>query len=158
VDAVGSLAGALFGTSTVTSYIESGTGVGVGARTGLANVVTGLLFVAVLFLVPLASVIGGGIRIGEATFNPVTASALIMVGTLMVRAVKEIAWDDATEAIPAFFTILLMPVTFNISHGLAVGVVVYVLVKAGARRWREVHALMYVLAGAFVLRYALLPV
>jgi AGZA family xanthine/uracil permease-like MFS transporter len=158
VDAAGSLVGALFGTSTVTSYIESGTGVGVGARTGLANVVTGLLFVAALFLVPLASVIGGGIRVGGASFNPVTAPALIMVGTLMVRAVKEIAWDDATEAIPAFFTILLMPVTFNISHGLAVGVVVYVLVKAGARRWREVPWLMVGLAAAFVLRYAFLPV
>jgi AGZA family xanthine/uracil permease-like MFS transporter len=157
-DAMGSLAGALIGTSTVTSYIESGTGVGVGARTGLANVVTGLLFIAALFVIPLASVVGGGIVWKGAAFNPVTAPALVVVGTLMVRAVKEIAWDDMTEAIPAFFTILLMPLTFNISHGLAVGVMVYVLVKAGARRWSEIHPLMWGLAAAFVLRYAFLPV
>ena len=75
----------------------------------------------------------------------------------MVRAVREIDWTDTTEAAPAFFTALLMPLTFNISHGLAAGIVVYALVKLAARRWREVHWLMYVLAVLFVLRYALLP-
>ncbi len=154
-DATGSLAGALFGTSTVTSYIESGTGVGVGARTGLANVVTGLLFLLSLFFVPLAAVVGRGM---EGGFNPVTAPALIVVGTLMVKAVREIRWEDMTEAVPAFFTMLLMPLTFNISHGLAAGIIVYAVVKTGAGRWRDVHWLMYVLAGVFVLRYAFLRV
>jgi AGZA family xanthine/uracil permease-like MFS transporter len=154
-DAVGTFAGALFGTSTVTSYIESGTGVAVGARTGLANVVTGLCFAAALFFVPLAAVVGRGT---EGGFNPVTAPALIVVGTLMVRAVREIRWEDMTEAVPAFFTMLLMPLTFNISHGLAAGIVIYALVKTGAGRRKEVHWLMYALSGAFVLRYAFLPV
>jgi AGZA family xanthine/uracil permease-like MFS transporter len=157
-DALGSLAGALFGTSTVTAYIESGSGVAVGGRTGLASLTTGFLFVAAAFFTPLVAVVGQGMVVDGKPYNPMIAPALIAVGTLMVRAVREIDWEDATEAVPAFFTILLMPTTFNISHGLAVGVLAYVLVKVAARRWREVHWLMYALAGAFVLRYALLPV
>jgi adenine/guanine/hypoxanthine permease len=148
-DALGMVGGALFGTSPVTSYIESGAGVGVGARTGLASVVTGILLLLSLFLAPLVGLVG--------SFSPVTAPALILVGTLMVRAVREIDWADATEAAPAFFTALLMPLTFNISHGLAAGIIVYPLVKLAARRGREVHWLMYALAVLFLLRYALLP-
>jgi AGZA family xanthine/uracil permease-like MFS transporter len=153
-DAAGTAAGALLGTSSVTSYIESGTGIGVGARTGLASVVTGLLFLGALFFEPLASVVGRGM---PGNLNPVTAPALIVVGTLMVRAVREIDWADMTEGVPAFFTVLLMPLTFNISHGLAAGIIVYVLVKVGAGRWRQLHWLLIALAAAFVLRYALLP-
>ncbi|HVR99141.1 MAG TPA: NCS2 family permease [Thermoanaerobaculia bacterium] len=153
-DSAGMVAGALFGTSPVTSYIESGTGVGVGARTGLANMATGALLLASLFLTPLVGLVGQKTA-GE--LSPVTAPALILVGILMVKAVREIDWSDATEAAPAFFTALLMPLTFNISHGLAAGIVVYVLVKVAARRGREVHWLMAVLAVLFVLRYALLP-
>src|SRR6185295_4179609 len=141
-DAAGMVGGALLGTSPVTSYIESGSGIGVGARTGLANVVTGLLLLLSLFLAPLVGMMSQPLA-GGAT--PITAPALILVGTLMVRAVKEIDWADATEAAPAFFTALLMPLTFNISHGLAVGIIVYVLVKVAARRTREVHPLMAVL-------------
>jgi len=153
-DAVGMVGGALIGTSPVTSYIESGSGIGVGARTGLANVVTGGLLLVSLFLTPLVGMIS---RPDAGGFTPVTAPALILVGILMVRAVREIDWSDMTEAAPAFFTALLMPLTFNISHGLAAGIVVYALVKIAARRWREVHWLMYVLAVLFVLRYAFLP-
>jgi adenine/guanine/hypoxanthine permease len=153
-DALGMVGGALCGTSPVTSYIESGAGVGVGARTGLASLVTAGLLLASLGLTPLVGLMsqataGGG--------NPVTAPALILVGTIMVRAVREIDWSDLTEAAPAFFTAILMPLTFNISHGLAAGIVVYALAKLAARRGREVHWLMYVLAVLFVLRYALLP-
>jgi AGZA family xanthine/uracil permease-like MFS transporter len=153
-DAGGMVAGALFGTSPVTSYIESGAGVGVGARTGLASLATGALLLASLFLAPLVGLMGQATAEG---LMPVTAPALIVVGTLMVRAVREIDWTDATEAAPAFFTALLMPLTFNISHGLAAGIVVYALVKLAGRRGREVHWLMYALAALFVLRYALLP-
>ncbi len=153
-DAVGMVGGALLGTSPVTSYIESGSGVGVGARTGLANVVTGGLLLLSLFFTPLVAMIS---RPDGAGFTPLTAPALVLVGILMVRAVAEIDWADPTEAAPAFFTALLMPLTFNISHGLAAGIVVYVLVKLAARRGREVHWLMYVLAVLFVLRYAFLP-
>ena len=153
-DALGMVGGALAGTSPVTSYIESGSGVGVGARTGLASVVTGALLLASLFFTPLVGMIS---RPDAGGFTPITAPALILVGTLMVLAVREIDWADMTEAAPAFFTALLMPLTFNISHGLAAGIVVYVLVKAAARRGREVHWLMYALAVLFVLRYAFLP-
>jgi AGZA family xanthine/uracil permease-like MFS transporter len=139
----------------VTSYIESGSGIAVGARTGLANVVTGALLLVSLVFTP---VVGAISRPDAGGFTPVTAPALILVGILMVRAVREIDWSDVTEAAPAFFTALLMPLTFNISHGLAAGIVVYALVKVAARRWREVHWLMYALAVLFVLRYALLPV
>ena len=153
-DALGMVGGALAGTSPVTSYIESGAGVGVGARTGLASLTTGILLLLSLFFTPLVALVG---QAGEGGANPVTSPALILVGVLMAGAVREIAWNDPTEAAPAFFTALLMPLTFNISHGLAAGIVVYVLVKLGARRTREVHWLMYVLAALFVLRYALLP-
>jgi adenine/guanine/hypoxanthine permease len=148
-DALGMVGGALFGTSPVTSYIESGSGVAVGARTGLASVVTSGLLLISLFFTPLVGTIS--------RLTPLTAPALILVGTLMVRAVREIDWTDTTESAPAFFTALLMPLTFNISHGLAAGIVVYALTKLAARRGREVHWLMYVLAVLFVLRYALLP-
>jgi AGZA family xanthine/uracil permease-like MFS transporter len=154
-DAAGMVGGALIGTSPVTSYIESGSGIGVGARTGLANVVTAALLLLSLFLTPLVGMIS---RPDAGGFTPVTAPALILVGILMVRAVREIDWSDVTEAAPAFFTALLMPLTFNISHGLAAGIVVYALVKLAARRWREVHWLMWALAVLFVLRYAFLPV
>jgi AGZA family xanthine/uracil permease-like MFS transporter len=154
VDALGMVGGALFGTSPVTAYIESGSGIGVGARTGLASLVTGALLLLSLFLTPLVGLIS---HADAAGLTPVTAPALILVGTLMVRAVKEIDWADMTEAAPAFFTALLMPLTFNISHGLAAGIVVYALTKLAARRGREVHWLMYALAVLFVLRYAFLP-
>ena len=153
-DATGMLGGSLLGTSPVTSYIESGAGVGVGARTGLASVVTGVLLLLSLFCAPLVALVGQSLGPG---LNPVTAPALILVGILMVGAVREIDWTDATEAAPAFFTALLMPLTFNISHGLAAGIIVYVLVKAAAGRFREVHWLMAALAVLFVLRYWMLP-
>jgi AGZA family xanthine/uracil permease-like MFS transporter len=153
-DALGMVSGALCGTSPVTSYIESGAGIGVGARTGLASLVTAGLLFGSLLVAPLVGLVGQATAGGG---NPVTAPALILVGTMMVRAVREIDWSDVTEAAPAFFTALLMPLTFNISHGLAAGIVVYALVKLAARRGREVHWLMYVLAVLFVLRYALLP-
>ncbi len=148
-DAVGMVGGALCGTSPVTAYIESGAGIAVGARTGLASVVTAVLLAASLLWIPLVEMVS------QAGF--ITAPALILVGLLMLRAVREIDWADLTEAAPAFFTALLMPLTFNISHGLAAGIVVYVVVKLAARRGREVHWLMGVLAVLVILRYALLP-
>jgi len=151
-DALGMVGGALAGTSTVTSYIESGAGVAVGARTGLASVVTGLLLAASLFFSPLVAAVGQGAGPG---LNPVTAPALVLVGTLMVRVVREIEWEDPTEAAPAFLTAILMPLTFNITHGLAAGIVVYTLAKLAAGRRREIHPLIAVLAILFVLRYAL---
>lgn len=154
-DSAGSVGGALLGTSTVTSFIESGAGVGVGARTGLANLVTAGLFLLAPFATPLVAVVGQGSGEG---LNPITAPALILVGALMVRAVREIDWRETSEALPAFVTALVMPLSFSIAHGLAAGITVYVLAKSAAGRWREVHWLLFLLTALFIARYAWLPV
>jgi AGZA family xanthine/uracil permease-like MFS transporter len=153
VDAVGALAGALIGTSSVTCYIESATGASVGARTGLASVFTGCCFLAALFLVPVVAAIAAGIPSGERTLYPVTAPALVVVGVLMARSVVHIDWSDVTEAVPAFLTVALMPATFSISHGLAAGFVSHAGMKLAAGRARESHWLAYAIALLFVCRY-----
>jgi AGZA family xanthine/uracil permease-like MFS transporter len=156
-DAVGTVAGAALGTSTVTAYIESSTGVSAGGRTGLANLVTAALFLLSLFFHPLVRMIGGGYPIGSnVVLYPVVAPALVLVGTLMIGSVREIAWNDLTEAIPAFLTIILMPLTVSITEGIAFGFISYAVLKIGAGRIREAHPLVYVFAGLFVARYALL--
>ncbi len=156
VDAAGALAGALIGTSSVTCYVESATGVSVGARTGVASLVTAGCFVAALFLIPLVASIAAGVRVGDHTLYPVTAPALIVVGVLMAQATLQIEWRDLTEAVPAFLTIALMPATFSISHGLAAGFVSYAGMKLAAGRAREAHALVYAIAVLFAWRYLLL--
>jgi len=157
-DAVGTTAGALLGTSTVTSYIESASGVSAGARTGLANMLTGTLFLLAIFFTPLVKMIGGGMDSGEGlVLYPVVAPALIMVGCLMLRNVKRIDWDEISEAIPAFLTILIMPLTFSITEGIAFGFISYTLLKAVEGRFKEVPALISIFAGLFVLRYIFLP-
>jgi AGZA family xanthine/uracil permease-like MFS transporter len=156
-DAVGTLAGALLGTSTVSSYIESSAGVADGARTGLANVATAALFLAALFLAPLASAVGGGVLIDGFAYYPVTAPAVILVGSFMLAPLARVAWGDPTEGVPAFLTLVAMPFTFNIAHGVAAGVVAHVALKAGAGRAREVSPLMWGLAGLVVVAYVMLP-
>jgi AGZA family xanthine/uracil permease-like MFS transporter len=161
-DAVGTVAGSLLGTSTVSSYIESSAGVQSGARTGLANVVTAALFLLAIFFAPFVRMIGGGYVVPNTTppvtLYPVTAAALIIVGSLMMRAVKYIPWDDATEAIPAFMTLVGIPFTYNIADGLSFGLILYPVCKLFAGRVREVSALMWVLMAIFVLRYAFLKI
>ena len=156
-DAAGTLAGAALGTSTVSSYIESASGVAAGARTGLANVVTAALFLGALFFSPLVAAVGGGVRVGEASLYPITAPVIVLVGSLMMGQAARIAWDDATEALPAFATMILIPFTFNIAHGVAGGLVAYAVVKAGAGRGREVAPVVWVLAAMLVAAYAFLP-
>lgn len=156
VDAAGALVGALLGTSSVTCYIESATGTAVGARTGLANLVTGACFLASLFLVPLVSQLAAGVSEAGHAYYPVTAPALIVVGVLMTRTVERIAWGDLTEAVPAFLTLSLMPATFSISHGLAAGFVSYAGMKLAAGRGREAHPLVHAIAALFAARYLLL--
>ncbi|MBI4408167.1 MAG: NCS2 family permease, partial [Gemmatimonadetes bacterium] len=135
-DATGTVAGALLGTSTVTTYIESAAGIGEGGRTGLVAVVVAALFLLAAFAAPIAGAI-----------PPIaTAPALIVVGALMLRAVVAVPWDDMSEAVPAFLTILAMPLTFSIANGLALGFISYVLVKVLAGRFREVSPLVYLLA------------
>jgi AGZA family xanthine/uracil permease-like MFS transporter len=155
-DALGTVAGAVLGTSTVTAYIESGAGVAAGGRTGLASLVTAALFLLSLCAYPLVQMIGGGVTVGQATLYPVIAAPLILVGTMMIGGLRHIAWDDPTEGIPAFLTIVMMPLSVSITEGVAFGVIAYVVLKLACARSRDVHVSLYVFAVLFVARYAFL--
>jgi len=142
-DAIGTIFGALTGTSTVTSYIESAAGVAAGARTGLSNIVVAVLFLLAAFCTPLAAAIPAY----------ATAPALILVGALMTEAIARVQWSEFTEAIPAFVTLLATPLTFSIATGLSLGLISYTLVKVATGRFREVSLLIWILTGLFILRY-----
>ena len=154
------LAGGL-GTTTVTCYIESAAGVSDGARTGLANLVTGALLLAAMFFSPLASMIGGGVQVGlDATGNPIIrhptlAPALIVVGSMMLKVVRELEWEDPTEYLPAFLTIVGIPLTFSIATGIAFGFIAYTVGKVATGRWRECPVLTYVFAALFIVQLLL---
>ena len=135
VDAIGTMLGALLGTSTVTTYVESTAGVSEGGRTGLTAVTTGVLFLLALFFTPLATLVPGA----------ATAPALVIVGVLMMGAVMDIDFNDFTEALPAFLTIIAMPLTYSIAHGIAAGFITYPIVKVASGRAKEVHWFEYVL-------------
>jgi adenine/guanine/hypoxanthine permease len=156
-DATGTALGALLGTSTITSYIESAAGVSAGARTGLANMVTGLLLLLALFFAPLVRMVGGGMQYGDGLrLYPIVAPALIIVGCFMLKSVKRINWDDFGEAIPAFLTMLIMPLTFSITEGIAFGFISYTVLKAVQGKLRDVPLLISVFSLLFILRYAFL--
>ena len=155
-DAAGTVVGAGLGTSTVTAYIESTTGIAEGGRTGLANVVTAALFVLALFFSPLVRMIGGGYTMdGGLTLYPVVAPALIIVGVMMMHGAKLIPWDDFTEALPAFLAIVVMPLTVSITDGIAFGFISIAVLKLATGRGRELHPLAYLFAGLLLLRYLL---
>jgi len=155
-DAIGTVAGATLGTSTVTAYIESSTGVAAGGRTGLTAVVVAACFLLAVFFHPLVRMIGGGYDAGNhVTLYPSVAPALVLVGALMMSAVREIAWDDATEAIPAFLTIAVIPLAVSITEGISFGLVAIALLKLATGRGRELSGLVYVFAAVFLLRYLL---
>ena len=139
-DAVGTVAGAVLGTSTVTSFVESSTGAAVGGRTGLASVVTALLFVLALFFSPLFALVP----------SAATAPALIFVGFLMLKSAASINFSDFTESIPAFITIMVMPFGYSIAKGICWGIISYVICKIAARRASEVPAITWILAAFFV--------
>lgn len=164
-DAVGTCVGAICGTSTVTSYIESATGVAAGARTGLAAIVTGVCFLGAIFLAPVIHIAGQDI--GPAFYNlpadalhvamyPVVAPALIFVGFLMMAPLRKIHWDDATQSLPAFLTIAMMVFGYGITEGISAGIIAYAAIKPIAGKPREVHPLLYIVALAFLARYAFL--
>jgi AGZA family xanthine/uracil permease-like MFS transporter len=156
-DSSGTVVGSLFGTSTVTAYIESATGVHVGARTGLANMVTGLLFFLVLFFSPLVRMVGGGVAVeGGAVLQPMTAPALVVVGCLMTRSIMRIDWKDPTESFPAFLVMVGIPFCWSIADGIAFGFICYPLIKLLTGRGREASALTYILGALFMARYLLL--
>ena len=153
-DAAGMTAGALLGTSTITSYIESAAGVAAGARTGLASVATAGLFLLALFFSPLARMIGEGyVTPAGQHLYPVIAPALILVGSFMVRSVQQVSWSDPTEALPAFLTILIMPLSLSITDGIAFGLISYSGLKLATGRFREAHWLIHLFAGLLALRY-----
>ncbi len=160
VDGLAAVLGGAMGASSVTSYIESGSGVAEGGRTGLTSVVVGILFLLALPFSPLVSVFGGSLPIpnpaggGDPLFvSPVTAPALVVVGFLMMTSVRLIPWESFDEAIPAFLTILTLPLTFNISYGIGFGFISYVLIKLSRGKAREVHPLLYATALLFALAF-----
>jgi AGZA family xanthine/uracil permease-like MFS transporter len=149
-DAVGTIVGSCSGTSTVTSFIESVVGVQYGARTGLASVVTGLLFLVALFFTPIVGMIG--------RYLPITAPALVIVGAMMMQNVRKIDWKDYSEALPAFLMVLGIPLSYSIHDGLAMGFIAYPIIKLLAGRGREINWLTGLVAVVFVLRYALFKI
>ena len=148
VDSVAAMAGGAAGVSSNTSYIESASGVGEGARTGLASVVTGILF---LLAMPFAALV-------DIIPSEAAVPALVLVGFLMMQQVKGIEWDDLEVAIPAFLTIVLMPFTYSISVGIGAGFVAYVLIKAVRGKAAEIHPLLWVVAALFVVYFAISPI
>lgn len=145
-DAAATTAGAILGTSTVTTYAESSAGIAEGGRTGLTSVTTGLLFILSLFFAPLFTSIP----------SCATAPALIFVGFLMLGSIAKIDLEDPVEAIPAYLTIIFMPMAYSISEGLAIGIISYVILHALTGRRREITPLMYILCILFILKYVLL--
>ena len=145
-DAVATTAGAVLGTSTTTTFVESSAGVAAGARTGLASVVTGVLFLLSIFLSPIFCAIPGF----------ATAPALIFVGFLMISSVLDIDFNDLTEAVPAYLCLLCMPMMYSISEGIAVGVISYVIINLICGKRKKITPLMYVLAVLFIAKYIFL--
>ncbi len=148
IDSIAAAAGGAGSASSNTSYIESASGVGEGARTGLASVVTGVLFLLTTFLAPLVAII---------PYEAATP-ALIIVGFMMMTQIKGIDWDDLGIAIPAFLTIILMPFTYNISVGIGAGFVTYVVIRVFQGRSKEIHPLMYLVAGLFMVYFLQSPI
>lgn len=152
-DAIGTVGGALLGTSTVTSYIESTTGIAQGARTGLANIFTASLFLLAVFFSPLAEMFGGEYLHNGLALHPIIAPPLIIVGCLMMRSVSFINWEDMSEAIPAFLTIIIMPLTVSITEGIAFGFISYSLLKVVTGKGKNVHWIIYLFSALFILKY-----
>lgn len=161
-DATGTCVGALFGTSTVVTYVESATGIASGARTGLAAVITALCLALSIFLAPIVRIVGQDVGpafygvaadVPHVSMYPAVAPALIVVGFMMMAPLKFVKWDDVTESVPAFLTVVMMAFGFAIIEGIAAGIVSFALVKLIAGRPREVHPALYVMALALVARY-----
>lgn len=158
VDSIGTMTGAILGTSNVTSYIESATGIEQGARSGFSSVIVGLLFLLSVVVYPLLSVVNG-VTVGFDAFggaivySPVTAMALVLVGSLMVNQLKDIDWGDKAILIPSFLTIIMMALTYSIATGIAVGFIFYPIIMLAQGRGKEVNKVMYVLAALFVLNF-----
>ncbi len=146
-DSIATTLSSFLGTTTTSTYVESNAGIAEGGRTGLTSLVTGLLFIGALFFVGIIGVVP----------TQATAPALIVVGVLMLESIKQVDFSDFTEAVPAFFTIALMPFSFSIANGVAAGLIFYPIMKVVTGRQKEVHPIIYVLALMFIVRFAMLP-
>lgn len=146
-DAFATTLGAALGTTTLATVVESAAGIAEGGRTGLTNIVVGILFLISIFFSGLVGIVP----------MEATSPALIIVGVLMLGAVKEIDFDDFTEAVPVFFTIALMPFSYSIANGVAAGIIFYPIMKLGTGKGKEVKPIMYIMAVLFILRFILLP-
>lgn len=144
-DALGTTFGAMLGTSTVTSYVESASGVAVGGRTGLTSISTATLFILALFLAPLFLMVPAS----------ATAPALILVGLFMITSVVKINFDNMTEALPAFLTIVMMPFAFSIAQGIVFGMLSFVLLKALSGKWKHISVTMWVISILFIVKLVL---
>ncbi len=162
-DALGTVVGVCLGTSTITSYIESSAGISQGGRTGLTAVVVAVLFLLGLFFYPLVEMMSAEVAVSipfataetpPFSQHPVIAPALILVGVFMMTGVQHIKWNDFTEAIPAFLTLVLIPLTFSITEGIAFGFVSYALLKLVTKRAKEAHWLLYLLSVLFLVLFA----
>jgi len=145
VDSIAAAVGGLFGASSITTYVESASGVAEGGRTGLTSIVVGILFLVSAFFSPIIGMVGGA--------TPITAGALIIVGFLMMETVREIPWDDFENAFPAFLTIVGIPLTYNISYGIGLGFISYCLIKVFHGKVKEIHWLMWVVSALFILTF-----
>ncbi|MBM5575363.1 NCS2 family permease [Deefgea sp. CFH1-16] len=143
VDSLSSISGAVLGTSATSAYIESTSGVAVGGRTGLTAIVVGVLFLLAVFFSPLAAMVPGY----------AAAGAMIFVGVLMCSELAKVNWEDLTEAVPSFIAAVMMPFTFSITEGVAMGFIAYCVMKTGTGRWREIHPCSWIVAGLFALKF-----
>lgn len=144
-DATATSIGAIFGTSNTTTYVESAAGIGAGGRTGLTSVVTGVLFLAALFIAPFAGMVP----------SAATAPALIVVGILMMESMAKVHWEDFEDAAASFFTAVVMPFTYSIANGVAAGFIFYVITKITRGKSREVHPILYIVSVLFILNFAI---
>jgi AGZA family xanthine/uracil permease-like MFS transporter len=147
-DQAGTIVGSVLGTSTVTSYIESAAGVETGGRSGLTGLVVAALFLLSLFFSPIIAMVG--------SYAPITAPALILVGAMMMRNVNKIEWNDYSEAIPAFITLIGIPLSYSIADGLALGFISYPIIKLFSNKAKEVSWLSYVLAVVLIFYFVFL--
>jgi len=143
-DAVGTTVGACLGTSTVTTYVESASGVAEGGKTGMTSFTTAIMFIAALFVAPIFLVIP----------SAATTPVLVIVGMFMMSPITKINWEDYSEALPAFLTIIMMPLAYSISHGIAIGVITYAILKFAAGKMKDVRILTFILAVIFIIGFA----
>ena len=142
-DAIGTTVGSMMGSSTITTYVESASGIAEGGRSGFTSLVTGVLFLLALFFAPLFLLIP----------SAATTGALVLVGVFMMDSITKVDMDDISEALPAFITMIMMVLTYSIADGMVLGLLCYVLVKLGCGKHREVSPTMYVLAALFILKF-----